>query len=516
MSTDYLLRVAALHLLAYAAYRLLLADTRLHRLKRGYLLLAPILAALVPLVPVRTVWLPVLSATVGFAESPPLLSAGSPAPDTFFWSALLVGVYLTGVIVGLLHLIRSLYGLYRQRRRATRREERGGAVWYGLPEPVAVHSFGRAVFYCVHHEPSATVAAHELAHVRQWHSLDRVLLRLFRIVCWFNPAAWLFERAAVHNHELLADAAAVRTLGVSPLTYQLALLGALTGRGRLPSLSSNLPFSFTKHRFLMLQPTPTAPWRTLLRLSALTAGWLCFLYYGGATLYAQQTPPPPPPPPAAVPTAPALPAPPPPPPAPPGFPDLPAPPPPPPAPPTTEQADRRAFFAKGAPELEPGQIPCAPPLMIGMQTPDLDRSLEEYYADNAREMQEKNPDCVPWPVPSNQNPVETLREYVVRQKQRYVNHLLTEIKPLTRAEWAAFQDPTQYGVWLNGERSDAAAVAAYAPEQLYHFGRISRLQPNAKDYGKYVYHLELTDQAKVDRRVALERAEIAVLLDSGE
>ena len=52
------------------------------------------------------------------------------------------------------------------------------------------------------------VLRHELAHVRQGHTYDHLLLEVLRAVLWFNPFVHLCGRALALTHEFLADEAA--------------------------------------------------------------------------------------------------------------------------------------------------------------------------------------------------------------------------------------------------------------------------------------------------------------------
>lgn len=57
--------------------------------------------------------------------------------------------------------------------------------------------------YAAHFEP---VFAHERIHVRQWHSLDILLIELLKVFFWFNPVLWLYKSSLQQIHEFLADA----------------------------------------------------------------------------------------------------------------------------------------------------------------------------------------------------------------------------------------------------------------------------------------------------------------------
>ncbi|MCF0071427.1 TonB family protein [Dyadobacter sp. CY261] len=50
-----------------------------------------------------------------------------------------------------------------------------------------------------------TVIRHEHEHIRQWHSVDVVVIELLKICFWFNPAIWLYKRSVETVHEYLAD-----------------------------------------------------------------------------------------------------------------------------------------------------------------------------------------------------------------------------------------------------------------------------------------------------------------------
>lgn len=59
--------------------------------------------------------------------------------------------------------------------------------------------------YAAHFEP---IFAHERVHIRQWHSLDILLIELLKVFFWFNPVLWLYKSSLQQVHEFLADAQA--------------------------------------------------------------------------------------------------------------------------------------------------------------------------------------------------------------------------------------------------------------------------------------------------------------------
>jgi TonB family protein len=49
------------------------------------------------------------------------------------------------------------------------------------------------------------ILQHEMVHIRQWHSLDILLIEIIKVVFWFNPTAWLYKHSLQEVHEFLAD-----------------------------------------------------------------------------------------------------------------------------------------------------------------------------------------------------------------------------------------------------------------------------------------------------------------------
>ncbi|MCI4669053.1 MAG: M56 family metallopeptidase [Bacteroidia bacterium] len=63
---------------------------------------------------------------------------------------------------------------------------------------------------------------HELIHISQKHSLDRVLLEILQLMLWFHPLVYLLKRELIVLHEFLADQGSVNEETRKP--YQNLLL----------------------------------------------------------------------------------------------------------------------------------------------------------------------------------------------------------------------------------------------------------------------------------------------------
>lgn len=94
------------------------------------------------------------------------------------------------------------------------------------------------------------ILKHEAAHVKQWHSLDILLLEVVKIIFWFNPFVWLFKAFMVNNHEYLADNQVV-LLGEDKCEYLEQIVNNSLANYSL-SLINNFNYSLTKKRVVMM------------------------------------------------------------------------------------------------------------------------------------------------------------------------------------------------------------------------------------------------------------------------
>jgi hypothetical protein len=91
---------------------------------------------------------------------------------------------------------------------------------------------------------------HEQAHCLKYHSVDIVLVEIILIILWFNPLIWFFKNAIKINHEYLADD---EVLSDHDLNNYQNILIALVFRNNSTYLASNINYSFTKKRLLMMK-----------------------------------------------------------------------------------------------------------------------------------------------------------------------------------------------------------------------------------------------------------------------
>jgi TonB family protein len=206
----YLAKVNAYWLLFYACYWLLLRRHTFFHWNRVYLLGTLLIAFVLPAIriaePVTTIHVPETvyqKATISVA----VVAGNTPEQGESIW-LWVAGIYLIVVSA----LIWKFFTGLREVFKAARRSERidmGTYTLLLLPGNAQRSSFSffRRLFlsaYDYRHNPDAVIR-HEYEHIRQWHTIDILVIELVKICFWFNPALWLYKRSIQTIHEYLAD-----------------------------------------------------------------------------------------------------------------------------------------------------------------------------------------------------------------------------------------------------------------------------------------------------------------------
>lgn len=94
------------------------------------------------------------------------------------------------------------------------------------------------------------IVTHERIHVKQFHSIDVLISKVFCALFWINPIIWLYRKAMLQNLEFIADNYSLEQIE-SKYEYQKTLLKVVANQ---QSLSITNPFyqSLIKKRIIML------------------------------------------------------------------------------------------------------------------------------------------------------------------------------------------------------------------------------------------------------------------------
>lgn len=277
----YLIKSSVCILFYELFYRLFLRGETFHRLNRIVLLMSLILSLLLPLFEVSE-WfttagqnraLPLTELTVSLQEL--VVEQKTTAlsdHNGMTASAVLFGIYLTGVVLLLLKNLFVFVYLHRLLKRCRREQTADGQVYYRYPDQIGPFSWlGRVVLSSADDGAlTSCILAHERAHVLLGHSLDLLLIELFLCLQWFNPAAWWLKKDLRLVHEYEADRY-VLSSGFDACAYQLLLIRKSVG----PKLY-NMVHSFNnyslKKRITMMMKRKSKFWTQAKSLYVLPLG----------------------------------------------------------------------------------------------------------------------------------------------------------------------------------------------------------------------------------------------------
>lgn len=255
----YLLQVNVGLILFYALYKLVCTRDTFFRSRRFILIVSLVLPFILPFIDVRE-WLEsrdrmIMLTHFDYSAVLPEIVVGSEAAETgnrvFVLSEWIGYLYLAGVLVLLVRLVIQAFSLYRLIVRMPEKEINGVRVKC-LNAPSGPFSFFRWIFMnpaAVKEDEISEILTHEMAHVRQHHSVDVLLAEMVSICCWMNPFAWLLKREVRLNLEFLADRK-VMEAGFATKSYQYHLLGLAYNHKY--GLSNNFNFSHLKQRIIMM------------------------------------------------------------------------------------------------------------------------------------------------------------------------------------------------------------------------------------------------------------------------
>lgn len=255
----YLLQVNVGLILFYALYKLVCTRDTFFRSRRFILIVSLVLPFILPFIDVRE-WLEsrdrmIMLTHFDYSAVLPEIVVGSEAAETenrvFVLSEWIGYLYLAGVLVLLVRLAIQAFSLYRLIVRMPEKEINGVRVKC-LNDPSGPFSFFRWIFMnpaAVKEDEISEILTHEMAHVKQHHSVDVLLAEMVSICCWMNPFAWLLKREVRLNLEFLADRK-VMEAGFATKSYQYHLLGLAYNHKY--GLSNNFNFSHLKQRIIMM------------------------------------------------------------------------------------------------------------------------------------------------------------------------------------------------------------------------------------------------------------------------
>lgn len=255
----YFLQVILCSGIMMGYYWLVLRNKRFHHYNRFYLLAIALVAWLVPLIKIQWQYQTV-------SEDPTVVQLLAVVADSntrieeavirsgfrWSWEVAAWGVYLTVAAILLGAMVITFIRLYQLLKAHSCKNV--GEVYLILTQAKGTpFSFFRYIFWNeeidIRSEAGKQILQHELTHVKQKHSVDKIIIQLVLVAGWFNPFFWLLKKEMEMIHEFIADKKAVTDGDTAALAHML-----LTAAYPRQQFAMTNPFFFSpiKRRLQML------------------------------------------------------------------------------------------------------------------------------------------------------------------------------------------------------------------------------------------------------------------------
>ncbi len=255
----YFIKVILLTGVFYLFYIVLLRRETFFRFNRFYLVGSAILSLVIPLLEldfgitknlalapqlVPDYWIDEVNNSLHSLDKTPVNEPGSISVAGYIYM-LVTGVFLVRSCLGFVKvwmMIRSKPG------------RKLGRVFIKYNERKEI-PFSFFNYILIHKDISRTeeldgILRHELVHVKQFHTVDKIIMELLSVLLWFNPFIYYYRKSMTEVHEYLADAGAVNS-GTPVLSYQQMILNWVNvSSGNY--LVSRFTSSLIKKRLIMI------------------------------------------------------------------------------------------------------------------------------------------------------------------------------------------------------------------------------------------------------------------------
>ncbi len=125
-----------------------------------------------------------------------------------------------------------------------------------------------------------TIVAHERSHIAHKHSVERVVMEIFKALLWWNPFVWIASRRLVEAHEFEADNDVIGS-GCDANLYVATLLKHLFGYS--PEIANGLHNSLTKKRLKMILKGNSGRYALLRKMAVIPVLGILFALFSLTT-----------------------------------------------------------------------------------------------------------------------------------------------------------------------------------------------------------------------------------------
>jgi TonB family protein len=255
--TTYIIQSSACLLLFWLAYEFWFRKETFYQWNRIYLLVTPLLSMILPFLSFdflqemapQTIVISLPEVVVGSGNE---TQAVLPIHNFIMpWQE----IWFAGMLVFSMRLLFKFFKL-KQILQKGKRTQWDAYTLVELDNRHDAFSFGSFIVLGkeIQGADKAYILQHESIHLRQKHSLDLIFFEVLRVVFWFNPLLWIYQKRLIELHEFYVDR--IMHSQNEPLHYTF-LLNQIFEVQNFAFTNSFFNKSLIQKRLLMLRKNPS-------------------------------------------------------------------------------------------------------------------------------------------------------------------------------------------------------------------------------------------------------------------
>ncbi len=254
------LQIIVFQLCFLVAYEILFRKETFFNWNRGYLLITSIASILLPFIKLKSfskvipseffVNLPaVILGEEKVASSTILENLDVVAVHTNSITFSVVWIWYVGTLVFGCVLFLKLYKIWRYKQSNNSVQKSGYSITT-LKNSEDAFSFLKSIFLGdkIENTQKESILKHEKVHVEEKHTIDLLWFELLRIVFWFNPLVYIYQKRITEVHEFIADKSASK----QQKNYYENLLAKTFNIAQFSLVNQFYSSSLIKKRIIML------------------------------------------------------------------------------------------------------------------------------------------------------------------------------------------------------------------------------------------------------------------------
>ena len=210
---NYIIQVVLFQVLFLAIYDFFLSKETFFTKNRWYLLSTPIVSFLLPLVQIPSFQKAIPQEYVTYLPEIILSPERVIQEASWYQSVNYLDVFfLVGVVLFSILFATKLVKIIKLIRAYKLRKKEGFTLVL-IPKQSKAFSFFNYIFLGeeIPDTQKEQIIAHELVHSKQKHSFDLLLFELLKIMMWFNPMIYSYQKRITLVHEYISDAVATKS-----------------------------------------------------------------------------------------------------------------------------------------------------------------------------------------------------------------------------------------------------------------------------------------------------------------